>query len=560
MPSAFTELTGILLLATTLTLLIRTLKQPPIIAYMLTGILVGPLAVFGNVHTELLEHFANVGIMLVLFLLGLELRLNDLRSIGKKALAIGLFQIIITTLSGIGILTLAGFTLLTSLYIGLALAFSSTIIVVKLLADGKDLHSLHGKMAVGILLVQDFFAIIALMILAGYTPHGTDIAGIISNVGIILLKATGLFLLVSILSKTILPPLLHRISRSQEVLFLFSLAWVFGIASLVSMPWVGFSIEIGGFLAGLALANAAEHIQIAAKLRSLRDFFIIIFFITLGFEMQIGSIPSLFIPALLISMCALLVKPLSVYFAMGLAGYEKRSAFFTALHLSQVSEFSLILMVLGNRLGYIDQTMVSLITLVGIITFVTSTYGIRIQHALYIRLGKHLPYWKRTSLKEQRVSMKEYRDHIVLIGAQGIGRTILDGLEGIDKQIVVIDFDPDVASSLQKHEVPTVFGDIRDIDILDEASVAHASLVISTINDLDDNQWLIAYLTHHTHAQIIVIARDTLEAKQLYSLGADYVVLTHIAGGKQIARAIRHGHDKASLSLLKQKDLDQLEH
>lgn len=554
MESIYFDITAIICLAAILAILFRIFKQPSILAYILTGVLIGPLA-FLNIHSkDVLQNFSDFGITLLLFLLGLELKLGELRSIGKVAVTSGVAQIVLTMLAGFGLAWLFGFQGLSGFYIAMALTFSSTIIVVKLLADKKDLHSLYGKISVGTLLVQDFFAILFLIMLSGYKPVA-DVGSALQTFLIIFLKAVIVITVIINLSRSVLPKLIHIIARSSEVLFLFSIAWVFGVAAVVSSPWIGFSIEIGGFLAGIALANATENFSIVAKIRPLRDFFVTIFFVFLGMQMALGNIFQVIIPAIILSLFVLLTKPLIMALIMGLNGYKKRTSFLTGINLAQISEFSLIIVVLGFKLGQIPESVVSLTTLVGIITFTLSTYMIDSSNELYKRFNKYLLFFDMHKGREEKLGEDmNFEHHLVLVGGTRMGVTILDALEHSETQVVVVDFDPDVVKELHSKNIPTIFGDIVDPDIQERAHIEKAKLVVSTLTDLEDNLMLIKSVRHaNRRTKIVVVAYDIDEANILYDEGVDYVVLPHIAGGRQIARTLK-SDELEKLEDLREKD------
>lgn len=554
MGSIFLEITVIICLASILAILFRIFKQPSILAYILTGVLIGPVALFHIQNKEVIGNFSELGITLLLFLLGLELKLGELRSIGKTAMLGGLSQIVLTMSAGWAIALLFGLSLLTGFYVGIALTFSSTIIVVKLLTDKKDLNSLYGRLSVGFLLVQDFFAILLLILVGGYKPVSDPMLAL-QYFGILFLKAIIVVTVIVNLSRSVLPKLIHTISRSSETLFLFSIAWVFGVAALVASPYIGFSIEIGGFLAGLALANATENFQIVARVRPLRDFFITIFFVFLGMQLVLSNISHILFPALILSVFVLLIKPLIMMLIMGVLGYRKRTSFLTGLNLGQISEFSLILVVLGSHLGHIPDSVVSLITLVAIITFTCSTYFINDSNGLYKKFGKYIALFELGKGKEEKIGGSElHENHVILVGATRMGTTILDALEHTDDPLVVVDFDPEVVKKLLQKGIPSIFGDIVDTDIQERVNLAKAKLVVSTLTDLEDNMLLIKAVHHHNKkTKIIVMAYDIEEAKLLYKEGVDYVVLPHIAGGRQIARTLK-SDELEKLEELKEKD------
>ena len=562
MGNIFLDLTIIICLAAVLSLIFRFLKQPEILAYILTGIIIGSFHLFQTSSQEMLQTMSQVGVTLLLFMVGLEIRISELFSIGKSLLIAAAGQIIITFLAGFAISTVFGFELLTSFYIATALTFSSTIIVIKILSDKRELHSLYAKFSVGILLAQDIVAIGLLMFLSGFTSHATSLQSL-TNLLLTIIKGGILVGLVIFLSKKVFPKIIESISKSPETLFLASLAWVFGLAAVVSSPYLGFTIEIGGFLAGLALANTMANYQIIAKAKTLRDFFIVIFFVLLGVQMSFGSVYSIIIPAIILSLFVILIKPFLVIIVMAAMGYRKRTAFLTGLSLSQISEFSLVVIFVGYKLGAFDQSMVSLVTLVGLISFFVSSYALINSKKLYRILAGSLSFLERASVKKDEISENEENlenltDHVVVIGGDQMGQSIMEALEDMNMEVVLVDFDPSIVAKLKSKNIHRLFGDIADLDIQERAKLDEAKVVISTIPDLEDNLLLLKELKHENRkAKIVVMALDSRDARILYKEGADYVILPHLAGGRQIAKIILENHlDK--IENLKQKDAKYL--
>jgi len=532
----FFEITLVVVVAAILAILFRYLKQPPILAYILTGVILGPLAIIYLQSQEILRSLSEIGITLLLFMLGLELRFSELRAVGKISIITGIGQIVFTTLVGFVIATLLGFSQTAAFYIAIALTFSSTIIIVKLLSDKKDLNSLYGKISVGFLLVQDFVAILALIFLSGFAA-GDGVSAY--SFLIVILKAVVIFGWVIFLSRKFLPVITNRLARSEETLFLFSIAWAFGIAALVASPLIGFSIEIGGFLAGLALANTYESYQITTRIRPLRDFFIIIFFVMIGMGLSISSISEILIPGILFSLFVLIGNPLIVMTILGLLGYRKRTGFLAGLTVAQISEFSLIIMFMGARLGHISDQDVALITFVGAITFILSTYMIINGNKLYRLLSPYLDIFERENIHEKNVKSRDYKNHIVLIGARRMGSGILEALIGNSEDVVVVDFNPDIIQRLKEEGIESYFGDIADLEIQDLVALSDARLVISTVSDMEDNLLLLQSLKKlKKKPKVVMLALEKFEAKILYENGADYVVVPHIAGGHHLAKIL----------------------
>lgn len=547
MSAIFFEVTIILVLAAAIAIFFRFLKQPSILAYILAGLIVGPIGQLQLEGKEVLQVMGELGVTMLLFMVGLDLRLRELRIIGKVALFTGVAQIVFTSLAGYIICLALGFSQMASLYISIALTFSSTIVIVKLLSDKKDLNSLYGKISIGFLLVQDFFAILALIFLSGFnSASGATMSpfGFLS----VILKGFILFAIVLYLSKYVIPRFIDKIAHSAETLFLFSVAWALGVASVVSSSLVGFSIEIGGFLAGLALANSSESFYIVAKVKSLRDFFITIFFVVLGMSMNISSLSLVLVPAFILSLFVLIGNPIIVMIIMGIMGYRKRTSFLAGLTVAQISEFSLIIVFLGNKLGHISTEVTSLVTVVGIITFTGSTYMILHGDFLYRMFRRYLTIFERKKTLEETGEVKELENHVVLIGANRTGGSILEALLEEKENVVVVDFNPDVIKELIQRNVPTLFGDIADIDIQEKAQLHKAKLVISTVTDIKDNLSLIKDQKKIKNgAKIIVVATEPQDAKVLYRAGADYVIIPRVLGGRHLA------------ALIKENNLDKIE-
>lgn len=560
MGNIFLEITVIICLAAFFAIIFKWLKQPIILAYILTGIVVGPLGFFNIQSRDILQTMGDVGVTFLLFMLGLEMKVRDFKVLGKTVFIIFSAQTIFTFLLSYLAALVLGFGSISAAYIGIALTFSSTIIVVKFLSDKRNLHSLYGKLSIGILLLQDFLAIAVLVFLSSFSSEAQS-NSLINSLEV-LVKAMLLVGIVGYLSQKVFPKIVESFSKSSEILFLASIAWVFGLAVLVSSPAIGFSAEIGGFLAGLALANSMANYQIIAKVKILRDFFIIIFFVILGIKMTFDNLQSIALIILAFSFIALILKPLIAMITMGMLGFRKRTSFLSGINLGQISEFSLIIVFLGGKLGHIENNVVSLVTAVSIIAFVFSAYAIGNDNKLYHLLQKYLSIFERKNAKKDEIvqsdkEMENLNSHVVLIGADQMGESVMDALCAMNKEIVVVDFDPEIVKKLIGRNIHRLFGDISDNEIKDIAKIHKASLVISTIPDVEDNLLLIRELKYKkSNAIIIVTALDSIDARILYSAKADYVVLPHLAGGRQLAKLLEN--DLENLASLKEKDQQYL--
>ncbi len=545
MEPIYYQIAVIICAAAAMSILFRLLKQPAILAYILTGILINASHIFPADSHLTLQTLGELGVTFLLFMIGLELKLKDLKSIGIPVIVSGTLEMWFTFVLGFFLALAIGYDKLPAIYLGIAFSFSSTILVVKNLSDKKELNSLHGKLSVGILLIEDFFAVMALVILSGIKPDQVASA-IAITLGIVLFKAILLVGFVVFASITIIPKIVHAIARSSESLFLFSLAWMFALTAFATSKPIGFSIEIGGFLAGLALANTSENYQIVARMKPLRDFFITIFFVMLGLSMSFSNVQDAILPLLIFFLFALFVKPFLVMLLVGQFGYRKRTSFLVGNTMGQVSEFSFILLFLGQRLGIIDTNTVSMFLSVGMLGFLTSSYCMKHSSRVYQLVERFLLF---VETEQGRMHQKEpsphadLHNHVIIIGGHQMGQSILHAMEDSKEKIIVVDFDPDVVKRLEALSIPVVFGDITDPEIHEHIQLNKAKLVISTVPDLDDNLALLHSLNlTNKKAKIVVVAIEDQDAKALYKAGADYVVLPHLTGGRYLARMMKDAH------------------
>ncbi len=549
--SIFVELSILLAVTTAIAVVVKLLKQPLVVGYILAGIIAGPyvLNVLQSQHE--LELFSKIGIVILLFIVGLHLNPKIIKEVGSVSLVTGIGQVLFTSVIGFLIATLLGLDRTAALYVAIALTFSSTIIILKLLADKRDLQKLYAKIAVGFLLVQD---IIATLVLIGITvtTNGSD-SPPLYLISLILLKGLGIILAQFLISTFVMPKLTSFVAQSQELLFLFALAWGTTVASIFYV--LGFSIEIGALVAGVTLSVTDYADEIVSRLKPLRDFFIVIFFILLGSQMILTNISGILIPALLLSLFVLVGNPIIVIVLMNLAGYKRKTGFMAGLTVAQISEFSLILASLGLRVGHISQEVLSLITMVGLITIAGSTYLILYSDKIYPRLNHvlgALELLKKSS--SERGSVEENFSSIIF-GFDRVGNTFLETLQSMKQDVLVVDFNPKSIERLTDLDVSFRFGDASDIEFLEDLPTVKPKLVISTIPDTIANALIIkTMLAKNKRAHIIVLAHTTKEAHELYEAGAAYVIMPHHLGADFAASLIRkYGDDRVGLTEVREK-------
>ena len=531
--SVFVELSIILLLVIIFSTLMKVLRQPLIIGYILTGIAASPLFLDVLHSHEALSIFAELGITILLFIVGLNLNPQVIREVGMVSLITGVGQVIFTSAIGYLIMLGLGFSHMTSLYVSIALAFSSTIIVMKLFSDKGELETLHGRISIGFLLVQDVIAIILMVALASFA--GVDQTVSFHNSA---LQGLGILLIVFFLSLSLLPRLMQHIASSQEYLMLFAMSWCFTLASI--FYFLGLSIEIGALLAGVTLASSSYRFEISSRLRPLRDFFIVIFFIVLGSQMSFSNI-SPFLPSIaILSLFVLFGNPLIVLVLMRLLGYSTRTAFLMGLAIAQVSEFSLILMSLGAELGRFGQDIVSMVTVIGLITIAGSTYLILYSRQIYGKLSGFLAIFDKIGPQTSKEHAPAPEAHdILLFGCNRIGLTLMESLKRKKKKFLVVDFNPDTIKRLEKMGIPCRYGDAGNLGFLEELNLAKTKMVLSTIPETDTNIMLIKKIRmENTKAIVLVVSNQLHDSLKIYEAGASYVIMPHFIAASHTSAMI----------------------
>ena len=553
-PEIFVELSKILIVTIVITGFMRFLKQPAIIGYILSGIIAGPF-VFNIINsTNTLTAFSQIGIALLLFLVGLNLNPKVIKDVGKIALITGLGQVIFTATIGFIISKLLGVSTINSLYIAIALSFSSTIIIMKLLSDKRDLESLYGRISIGFLIVQDFIAIGILLIISSLN-NGTNLTSLAIES---ILKGVGGILVLFILTVYVILPLTKIIARSQEFLLLFSISWCFAIATV--FHYLNFSIEAGALLAGMTLSLSPYHYEISSKLKPLRDFFLILFFIMLGSQMVFSNLYQNMGLILTFSFFVLIGNPIIVMTLMGLLGYTRRNSFLAGLTVAQISEFSLIVVAMGVSVGHVTNEILSLVTAVGLITFAGSTYMILYSNKLYPILSKYLTIFERKGKKVDEHKYHKDEDYeIILVGYNRIGFDILESLKKIKKKFMIIDYDPEVIAKLSKEGYDCRYGDADDLELLNELNFSKVKMVISTIPLTDTNLLLINKVKEENKKAIIaVISHHIDDAVRLYDNGATYVLMPHFLGGKHFSTMIEN--NKLNINKFLKEKIEHMAH
>lgn len=550
----FVEFGIVILAAAALGMLASILRQPPLIGYIITGLILGPIGAAFIQNAEILKVFSEFGIALLLFVVGLELNWQSIKKVGLISAQLALVQIAVTILIGLGIGHLLDRSLTEALVIGLALSFSSTIVVLKMITAKNDVQSLYGKLAVGVLLMQDLIAVLLLILLPTFvsTTTGSVSQEMLLLVGrIIVLVGAGWAN-----AQFILPGLWHRLAHNRELMLLCSIGWCFLMA--IAARWLGFSSEIGAFIAGLSLASTPYSEDISHGIRPLRDFFIVIFFVLLGFSVTPGQAVDWPLVAYLTA-AAVLVKPLIIMPIMTRQHYRIRTSWLTGLSLGQLSEFSVILGLTAASLGLITSSTVSALVIATAISLGLSSYLMEGAEWLFgIFKPILMPLEHKGHFTDRHLSLEhvdKMSEHVIVFGYHRMGFHILRTLKKMKQDVLVVDFNPDIIDRLRHENIPSVFGDASDPDLMSTVNAKQAKLLISTIPHLDVNLSLIKAVKKHRVA--IVTTADTLEdALSMYQAGADHVILPQFLGGEYIASMLEQYQAGNLKKLLAQKKSD----
>ncbi|OGF30881.1 hypothetical protein A2533_03140 [Candidatus Falkowbacteria bacterium RIFOXYD2_FULL_35_9] len=551
--SVFFQISALLGIVAVVSFLIHLLRQPLLIAYIITGILSGPI-VFNLIDSseDFYRAFSEFGVVLLLFVLGLSLNFTYLKKIGKVAIRTALAQVFFTSSIGLLILIFFKFSFVSALFLAIAITFSSTIIIIKLLTDKRELESVYGQYTVGLMLVQDVIAIVLLL----FIPLLSGQESFVVTLGIWALKGIILFSVIYSLSKFILPWILGKVAKSAEFLFIFTIAWCFCIAGLAH--WGGFSLEVGALMAGLSLGSTPYHFEISSRIKPLRDFFIMLFFIILGSQMNLGDLRQVIIPGLVLSIFVLIGNPLILYLLYRLQHFTRRNSFLASVTAAQVSEFGFVLLFVGRQLGAVTDRQIATYTVVALVTIFISSYVITYNKKLFqfVRpvlnlLGKDYAY-----NEEEEV---EYFDAWVF-GYHRMGWKIVETFKKRKLKTAVVDFNPEYIKKLQQRGISSYFGDVADVEFLDELNFEKAKIIVLTVPDPDDQITAISHIKKkNKKAYIVGTLNHARNLEDLYRAGADYVMMPHLLGGEWMShKLLNEKWTKTTFHKLKRQQHDEM--
>ena len=533
----FVQVAAILLASAVAGAIAVWLRLPLVIAYVVVGVLAGPSAADHVEPGGELELLAQLGIALLLFVVGLKLDIHVLRTLGPIALVAGGAQVALTAAGGFLLALLLGLDATPALYVGIGVALSSTIIVVKLLTDRRELDDLHGRLALGILIVQDLVVVVVMIAVTASGEAGGSTAGALLEV---LLKGTAFLVVLALLMRWALTPLLHRLARLPDMLVLFAIAWAIALGAVGEE--LGFGVEVGAFLGGVSLASTPYREAIGSRLVTIRDFLLLFFFIDLGSKVDVGPLADQLWIAAVLSGFVLVVKPLIVTALLGAARYRKRVSLATGLALAQVSEFSLILGALGLRVGHIDPETTSILTAAAIVTIAVSAYVYPSADRIADRLGRPLALFERQVPRAEDGPREERWPTVIVLGLGRYGEGIVEGLRQRGVDVLGVDFDPVALGRWSEQGVDVLYGDAEDPELPQLLPLPDRGWVVSTVRRVDANLALLHALSQHGYTgNVAVAAHRAPDVLRLTTAGAHHVLMPYASAARDVVDLITDG-------------------
>jgi Kef-type K+ transport system membrane component KefB len=520
----------IIIVATILGVLAKRTGQPTVIAYIITGLILGPVGLNAASETGLTQLLSELGLVFLLFLIGLEIDIDEIKEVLKPTLAIGIVQMALTAGAGFTIAFGLGFTTIESLLIGAAVMFSSTALVVKLLADRDEGSTLPGRLDIGILLIQDVVVILILALISIGSASPQQIA----------LRLVEVFAMISMIgvlsflsSRYLLPYILKPISGNKSAFFTHGVAWAF--IFITAANYFNLSMEIGAFIAGIGFAQLPYSRELQERVRPLTDLFMAIFFINFGLNIIPSQLSAYFIEAIVFSALIMAAK-FGIFFSLiDRFKFTPETSFTASVNMTQISEFGLILGSLAVSQNLVGGEITGFLSLLAIITMGSSSYLIRYRDQLHKFSERFLQYFE--SEEKSDIEIESIEDHALVLGYDAVSKNSLDALKRHFKQVIVVDRNPDNIKELANSDYEYIYGDLNHGEIRKAASLNKAKLILSVVPDIEVNKEII----EHTDQKptLFLKADSTEQAGELYEMGAHYVILRNVLTGERMSEYLK---------------------
>ncbi|HSE83790.1 MAG TPA: cation:proton antiporter [Thermodesulfobacteriota bacterium] len=504
------------------------LRVPTIVGFLLTGILAGPygLGLIKEVHQ--VEILAEIGVVLLLFTIGIEFSLRDLLRIKRSVLLGGSLQVLLTILAVFLIAEMAGLTFGQSIFMGFLVSLSSTAIVLKLLQERAEVDSPHGRTALAILIFQDI-VVVPMMLLTPLLAGESE--NITKSLLILLAKGVGIIILVFVSAQWIVPQLLYQIARtrSRELFMLSIVVTCFAVAWLTSS--MGLSLALGAFLAGLIISESEYSHQALSNILPFRDIFTSFFFVSIGMLFNLNSLFDQPVLIVFVALGVIALKAVTASAESVLLGFPLRTSILAGLALSQVGEFSFILSKVGVGYELISQKTYQMFLAVSVITLVVTPFTISFSHRL-ANSASNLPVLRKLksglyTLSEIGDSDKKehFKDHLIIVGFGVNGRNLTRAAKMAGIRYVIIEMNPETVRGEKAKGEPIYYGDATQEAVLEHAGIKDARVLVIAISDPAATRQVTA-ISRRLNPKIHIIARTRFlqEMNPLYELGANEVI------------------------------------
>ena len=525
-----TDFAIIVVVAAAIGLLAYRSGQPTIIAYIVTGLLIGPAGLQIIGITELTETMAELGLAFLLFLLGIKMRLEDIRHVLRPIVAISMPQMALVALVGTATAYALGFDIWVSIIVGLAVMYSSTAVVIKMLTDQNEATSLHGKIDVGVLLVQDIVVVILLAVLAAGQPD--DVTEVAVTLGTVLALVALIGVVALAASRYLLPYVFRRIADNKEVFFLITISWAFLFVFFAEE--LNLSIEMGAFLAGLAVAQLPYSKELQDRVNPLTDLFILVFFVSVGLELTQDDLLAFWAEALVAGVVLMVAKFLIFFYLIDWQEFSVETTFLGSINMIQVSEFGLVVGAAAVAGGFIEADVLGFLTLLALFTMSVSVYIMQYNRLLFERVEPYLIRFESESPRS--AGQKEYRNHAVVIGYDETTRQAIPRLRDAFADIVVVDRTVAHIEELEAAGYDTIYGYLRHGKIRKDAGLKDADFVLSSTVERDVNLALLEEVG--PEATVFVEARNDEDTQVLYDAGAHYVIRSSTLAAERLSRLL----------------------
>lgn len=517
----------VILTATVLGFLARKTNQPTIIAYIATGLVLGPVMFDVIGESQLVSLMSELGIALLLFLLGIEMKIDDIREILRPVANIAVLQTVLQTALAFVIPLMLGFSVQETMIIALCTVFGATPVIVKLLTDKDEASTLPGKIDIGVLILQDIYLVVILALFSSGTLGNPAQIGFTLGKILVLMSLVGALSLVS--SRYILPVLFSRVADNRHAFFIHGLAWAFLFISLTAE--LNLSIEVGAFLAGLGLGQIPYREELKERIRPITDFFMVIFFSSIGLSLTADNLTAYWLEAVIASVLLMIGNFLIMFYLIDREKFTPKTSFLGSLNMTQVSEFSLVVGAIAVTQGYIQGDILGYLSLMALITMTASSYLINYNQEIYGKVEHLLRRFESDEKKD--IELRRYRDHAVVVGYNPIVERIMPAIKQSYGEVIVVDRDPSSTEKLSRADFEYIYGDFNHGEIRKAAGIKDAAFVLSMARDMKVNHHILRDTGWET--PVFLEAENFEDAAELYDRGAEYIMIENVVTADKMA-------------------------